>query len=164
MLTRSQVARRLGKSVATVRRMEGIELHPVCDGRGVYRFDAGEVERLARAEQSGSARRRSRLHRFGLEALQTRPGGPDEEGDPEAPEEEAGEDQAQERARQTEAALEDERRRCRKLEAENAVLRGTFARVADWPASLNRRQVVGLGDQLDELIDLLDEAIGTELE
>lgn len=48
MLTRSGVARRLGKGIATVRRMEGIELHPVKDARGVHRFDRAEVERVAR--------------------------------------------------------------------------------------------------------------------
>ena len=46
MLTRGQVAKRLGKSIATVRRMEGNELHPARDERGVLRFSAEEVERL----------------------------------------------------------------------------------------------------------------------
>lgn len=46
MLTRSQVAHRLGKSIATVRRMEGELLFPVVDGQGVHRFDAEEVELL----------------------------------------------------------------------------------------------------------------------
>src|SRR4051812_35685490 len=48
MLTRSQVARRLGKSVATVRRIEGILLAPARDRRGVYRFDPADVDDLAR--------------------------------------------------------------------------------------------------------------------
>ena len=48
MLTRIQVARRLGKSVATVRRLEGAQLHPYVDASGVHRFDVREVERLAR--------------------------------------------------------------------------------------------------------------------
>jgi hypothetical protein len=43
-----QVARRLGKSVATVRRLEGAQLHPYVDASGVHRFDVREVERLAR--------------------------------------------------------------------------------------------------------------------
>lgn len=46
MLTRAQVARRLGKSIATVRRLEGVALHPVIDDEGVHRFDETEVERL----------------------------------------------------------------------------------------------------------------------
>jgi len=53
MLTRSQVARRLGKSVATVRRLEGIVLHPKTDRRGTKRFDAHEVEALRRDVDHG---------------------------------------------------------------------------------------------------------------
>jgi hypothetical protein len=49
MLTRSQVAARLGKSVATVRRLEHIHLHPRRDATGVYRFSDEEVELLAAA-------------------------------------------------------------------------------------------------------------------
>lgn len=56
MLTRSQVAKRLGKSIATVRRMEGSDLHPKRDERGVFQFDFDEVEAIARAERGGSAR------------------------------------------------------------------------------------------------------------
>lgn len=48
MLTRSQVARRIGRSIATVRKMEGQTLHPRVDARGVHRFDAAEVETVAR--------------------------------------------------------------------------------------------------------------------
>lgn len=47
MLTRSQVAARLGRSLATIRRLEGKELHPEKDGRGVNRFDAEEVQEVA---------------------------------------------------------------------------------------------------------------------
>jgi hypothetical protein len=47
MLTRSQVARRLGKSLATVRRLEGSSLHPSRDDNGVHWFDESEVQRLA---------------------------------------------------------------------------------------------------------------------
>jgi hypothetical protein len=50
MLTRSQVAAILGKSVATVRRMEGVELHPKRNRAGVHLFDPDEVATL-RAEQ-----------------------------------------------------------------------------------------------------------------
>jgi hypothetical protein len=46
-MTRKQVARRLGKSIATVRRIEGMLLHPARDERGVHRFDPDEVEALA---------------------------------------------------------------------------------------------------------------------
>jgi hypothetical protein len=46
-MTRKEVARRLGKSVATVRHIEGALLHPSRDARGVHQFDEDEVEALA---------------------------------------------------------------------------------------------------------------------
>jgi hypothetical protein len=46
-VTRQQVARLLRKSVATVRRLEGVLLHPVEDSKGVWRSDLAEVEQLA---------------------------------------------------------------------------------------------------------------------
>ena len=46
-MTRKQVAARLGRSLATVRRLEGTELHPVVDASGVHRFSSREVEALA---------------------------------------------------------------------------------------------------------------------
>lgn len=62
MLTRSQVANRLGKSIATVRRMEGTELHPRRSPEGVNLFDpveVAEVARRGRARLSGPRRRPS---------------------------------------------------------------------------------------------------------
>ena len=47
MLTRSQVARRLNKSLATVRRLEGWKLHAHRDANGVHRFDPAEVRSLS---------------------------------------------------------------------------------------------------------------------
>ncbi len=47
MLTRGQVAKRLGKSVATVRRMEGTRLHPTISERGVRYFEEDEVDAVA---------------------------------------------------------------------------------------------------------------------
>src|SRR5262245_10175810 len=47
MLTRAAVAKRLGKSIATVRRLEGSELNPIRDSRGVVRFAEVEVAALA---------------------------------------------------------------------------------------------------------------------
>lgn len=41
------------QSVATVRRIEGVLLHPTLDSRGTYRFDDDEVEALARDTESG---------------------------------------------------------------------------------------------------------------
>ena len=52
-MTRQQVAQRLGKSLATVRRIEGTLLHPTRDARGQYRFDDSEVEDVARRIESG---------------------------------------------------------------------------------------------------------------
>jgi hypothetical protein len=45
-MTRRQVAQRLGKSVAAVRRLEGVLLHPATDAKGIHRFDTNEVEAL----------------------------------------------------------------------------------------------------------------------
>jgi hypothetical protein len=46
VLTRNGVAKRLGKSVATVRRLEGYELWPYVDHNGVHRFPEEQVRRL----------------------------------------------------------------------------------------------------------------------
>lgn len=53
MLTRSQVARRIGKSVATVRRLEGTLLFPQSDGSGTRRFNEEEVEAFRRDLEAG---------------------------------------------------------------------------------------------------------------
>jgi hypothetical protein len=53
-MTRKQVADRLGRSLATVRRLEGTLLHPHRDVRGVHHFDREEVEALARDLDAGS--------------------------------------------------------------------------------------------------------------
>lgn len=42
-LTRSEVAHHLGVSITTVRRMEGHQLHPSTDARGVHVFERAEV-------------------------------------------------------------------------------------------------------------------------
>lgn len=49
MLTRKQAAEVLGRSVSTVRRMEGTTLTPTVDENGVYQFDEDEVEEVRRA-------------------------------------------------------------------------------------------------------------------
>jgi hypothetical protein len=54
MLTRSGVAKRLKKSIATVRRLEGSELNPTVDHRGVHRFSEDEVRRLKHKFQKGT--------------------------------------------------------------------------------------------------------------
>jgi hypothetical protein len=56
VLTRRQVARRLGRSIATVRKLEGRRLWPRLDGAGIHRFDEDEVDALARdVQQTGRA-------------------------------------------------------------------------------------------------------------
>lgn len=45
-LTRVGVARFYEISVTSVRRLEGVHLHPVQDDRGVWRFERAEVERV----------------------------------------------------------------------------------------------------------------------
>lgn len=47
------MARRLGKSVTTVRRLEGSLLHPRRDASGVLRFNPVEVDRVAQAMRRG---------------------------------------------------------------------------------------------------------------
>lgn len=49
LLTRAEVAARLGVSTSTVRRYEGDQLHPTKGTDGVNRFDPEEVAALARA-------------------------------------------------------------------------------------------------------------------
>jgi hypothetical protein len=73
---RAQVAKRLGKSVATVRRLEGIELFPTLDEDGTHQFDAAEVEALAarldRSSQPQSAWLRAQLARRAEEEAEDR--------------------------------------------------------------------------------------------
>lgn len=47
-LTRDDVAKRLGVSISTVRRLEGTRLHPLIDDKSVRRFKASDVERVAK--------------------------------------------------------------------------------------------------------------------
>lgn len=47
-LTRDDVAKRLGVSISTVRRLEGTRLHPLIDDKSVRRLKASDVERLAK--------------------------------------------------------------------------------------------------------------------
>lgn len=55
-MTRGQVARYLGKSIATVRRIEGRLLHPRRDARGAFQFDLLEVRELRAAIDNGDVR------------------------------------------------------------------------------------------------------------
>ena len=61
MITRAQVAERIGKSIATVRRLQsGGELTSCRDRRGVHRFDERDVaelvERYSNGERIAAAR------------------------------------------------------------------------------------------------------------
>jgi transcriptional regulator with XRE-family HTH domain len=58
-LTRTEVAARLGVSVATVRRLEGKTLNPTRDARGRHLFDPDEVNRVAARQGSAGFRRRT---------------------------------------------------------------------------------------------------------
>jgi hypothetical protein len=51
-LTRDDVAKRLGVSISTVRRLEGTRLHPTIDSKSVRHFKASDVERLAKDLQA----------------------------------------------------------------------------------------------------------------
>ena len=54
MLTRAQVAQRIGKSIATVRRLQnGGELDSRQDRRGIHRFDERDVAELVERYSSG---------------------------------------------------------------------------------------------------------------
>lgn len=54
-VTRSEVAKRLNKSRATVRRLEGVDLFPRVDSCGVHHFNSNEVDAVARRLRSGEA-------------------------------------------------------------------------------------------------------------
>lgn len=56
-MTRAEVARAIGRSIATVRRMEGKELNPEVDWQGVHHFDAEEVEAVAEELRENGRRR-----------------------------------------------------------------------------------------------------------
>ena len=58
-LKRREVAARMRKSIATVRRLEGHVLHPQRDARGTYWFDSEDVERLRERPNRGKEWARS---------------------------------------------------------------------------------------------------------
>lgn len=53
-MRRAQFAKRIGKSVATVRRLEGTKLFPTVDEDGTHRFDPAEVEAFAARMDRGT--------------------------------------------------------------------------------------------------------------
>ena len=72
-MNRRQVAQRLGKSQATVRRIEGVLLHPTQDSRGVHRFDDKEVEALAHGVENGTITLWQELRRGSTDAANDDP-------------------------------------------------------------------------------------------
>ena len=61
-LTRDDVAKRLGVSISTVRRLEGTRLHPQIDDKSVRRFKASDVERLAKELEAEQRSPRNAQH------------------------------------------------------------------------------------------------------
>lgn len=57
MLSRREVARKLGVSTTHVIKLEGIALHPMRDARGHVQYDEDEVYRLARTWQKPTGAR-----------------------------------------------------------------------------------------------------------
>ena len=146
--------------------MEGIDLHPARDERGVYRFDPDEVERVARGDRTPGAacgyptRRSTKSTRLtcGTPEAQT-------EADLERMWDEVEQEQAARRA-QREAALaeqrlEEQRRaealeRCREEQAE-LDLAEARARLGDLLDSLSPRELAKLPPELwTELEDVLE--------
>lgn len=60
-LTRGEVATRLGISTSSVRRLEGVRLHPAQDDRGVWRFSEAELDAVPRAQSRLKTRRRQQV-------------------------------------------------------------------------------------------------------
>ena len=61
-LTRDDVAKRLGVSISTVRRLEGTRLHPSIDDKSVRRFKVSDVERLAKELEAEQRSPRNAQH------------------------------------------------------------------------------------------------------
>ena len=77
LLTRGQVARRLGLSLSTVRRMEGVQLKPIVGERGVRYFEETEIQtvlvrvrrtRMPDDERAGGALAAAAFTRFRIGA------------------------------------------------------------------------------------------------
>lgn len=167
MLTRSGVAKRLGKSLATVRRMEGAELHPTRGSNGVHLFDPDEVDAVARGETVDRSRRISDLVVRGHIEESDAQTGSDTESDRRIARLEAEISRQREehatdmkRLRQEglkresrEAAERDHVVHAAKAQAEEVVA----AAVAVFVESLSDRDLAELGeDGLEELASLLD--------
>ena len=160
MLTRSQVAKRLGKSIATIRRMEGTELFPTRDARGVYRFDPKEVDQVLQ-ECRTAPRATAKPHRTReLQQARARIAELEEETESERVFDEfMRHDQEWREQREAQAHRDAEQERLRALEEENDELRAArMAETVEFLQSLTPREVCALSDEeFEELIGLLDD-------
>lgn len=155
MMTRSQVAKRLGKSIATVRRMEGHELHPTKDERGFNRFDPSEVEAVARGGRSPV--REAKPHRT-AELDQFHDGSDDDDGwlhrwraEREARAQRHEQERKEAEERREQARLEEER------EAEEQVRADIREAACELVDSLSWWQIAWLSDEdIEELNAMLD--------
>lgn len=155
MLTRGQVAKRLGKSIATVRRMEGNVLHPVRDRNGIFQFDPVEVERVAqvRRDPSVQGERRSAwlIDTVGDRGIASDDADSEEDAPPP--------DDFEERDRQSAVARQQEEIERRQREANERV------RVADQRVNELRHEaeVLEFVSAQRELVELLDSCSEREL-
>ena len=177
MLTRSGVAKRLGKSIASVRRMEGVELHPVRDERGVHRFDPVEVEQVAGLQADARLGHGGELEELRAELGELRQW-EEERSQREWEREQQAERERrekQERERQREEQRQAEQRQRTELEAENTRLREELAAAAELTAArsefcetvqlLSQRDLERMSDaEQDELAELLEQLQGGSLE
>lgn len=165
----------MGKSIASVRRMEGVELHPVRDERGVHRFDPVEVEQVASLQGEARPGHGGELEELRAELGELRQR--EEERSQREWEQQAEQQRRgmQERERQREALWQTEQRRRAELVAENTHLREELAAAAELAAarselrqtveSLSQRDLERMSDaEQEELAELLEQLQGETLE
>jgi len=165
----------LGKSIASVRRMEGVELHPVRDERGVHRFDPVEVDQVAGLQADARLGHGGELEELRAELGELRQR--EEERSQREWEQQAEQQRRgmQERERQREALWQTEQRRRAELVAENTHLREELAAAAELAAarselrqtveSLSQRDLERMSDaEQEELAELLEQLQGETLE
>ena len=159
----------MGKSVASVRRMEGVELHPVRDERGVHRFDPEEVEQVARLQADARLGHGGELEELRAELGELRQW-EEERSQREWEREQQAERERrdkQERERQREEQRQAEQRQRAELEAENTRLREQLAAAelaaarsefCETVQSLSRRDLERMSDaEQEELAELLEQ-------
>ncbi len=154
MLTRSAVAKRLGKSIATVRRMEGIELHPTRDERGVNPFDPAEVEQVAQTQRWGGAR----PHRIaGLDEYRRSVEEGDRDDDTSPFSDDSGEQSALDEMRELAAQMRHDAEMATRERQRMELLRASDEQRRREEVEQARAEHEELEEQLAELIDALDD-------